>query len=137
MGSDDRSNPFRKRLPPSQGSRPVADRIHRLELPTPFPVGPVNVYLIEGREPVLIDAGPNTREAWDSLLQGFQALGATIDQIRHVIITHGHADHYGLASRIAAESGAPVWIHRDDRAMIQDYPKALHEIGRASCRERV
>ena len=89
-------------------------------------MGPVNVYLIEGREPVLIDAGPNTREAWDSLLQGFPALGATIDQIRHIIITHGHADHYGLASRIAAESGASVWIHRDDRAMIQDYPQALH-----------
>ena len=104
----------------------MANRIHRLELPTPFPVGPVNVYLIEGREPVLIDAGPSTPEAWDSLMRGFQALGAAIDQIRHIIITHGHADHYGLASRIAAESGASVWIHQDDRAMIQDYPQALH-----------
>ncbi len=38
----------------------MASRIHCLEIPTPFPVGPVNIYLIEGKEPVLIDAGPNT-----------------------------------------------------------------------------
>jgi len=47
----------------------VASRIHALEIPTPFPVGPVNVYLIEGREPALIDTGPNTSEAWESLRQ--------------------------------------------------------------------
>ena len=47
----------------SPGQRPVTSRIHTLEIPTPFPVGPVNVYLIEGREPALIDTGPNTSEA--------------------------------------------------------------------------
>lgn len=104
----------------------MAGHIHRLEIPTPFPVGPVNVYLIEGGEPILIDAGPNTSEAWQSLLQGLRGLGATVDQIRHIVITHGHADHFGLASRIAAESGALVWVHQDDREMIQDYPQALH-----------
>ncbi len=104
----------------------MASRIHCLQIPTPFPVGPVNVYLIEGHEPVLVDAGPNTREAWDGLLQGLQGLGATIDQIRHIVITHGHADHYGLAGRIAAESRALVWVHQGDLEMIQDYPGALH-----------
>ena len=48
----------------------MASRIHTLEIPTPFPVGPVNIYLIEGREPALIDTGPNTPEAWQSLQQG-------------------------------------------------------------------
>ncbi len=104
----------------------MAGQIHRFEVPTPFPVGPVNVYLIEGREPILIDAGPNTPEAWGGLLQGLQRLGATVDQIRHIVITHGHADHYGLAGRIAAASRAMVWVHQDDREMIQDYPQALH-----------
>jgi glyoxylase-like metal-dependent hydrolase (beta-lactamase superfamily II) len=104
----------------------MAGRVHRLEIPTPFPVGPVNLYLIEGREPTLIDTGPNTPEAWDGLVQGLRGLGATVDQIRHIIITHGHADHYGLAGRIAAESGALVWVHQGDRDIIQDYPLALH-----------
>jgi len=70
MGSGGRSNPSRKRSLPSPGQRPVTSRIHTLEFPTPFPVGPVNVYLIEGREPALIDTGPNTSEAWESLQQG-------------------------------------------------------------------
>ena len=47
----------------------MASRIHALKIPTPFPVGPVNVYLIEGREPALIDTGPNTSETWESLQQ--------------------------------------------------------------------
>jgi len=105
----------------------VTSRIHTLEIPTPFPVGPVNVYVIEGRETALIDTGPNTPEAWESLQQGLERLGATVDQIRHIVITHGHADHYGLAGRIAAESGASVWAHRDDRDMIQEYPQALYD----------
>lgn len=104
----------------------MTGRVHRIEIPTPFPVGPVNVYLIEGRESALIDAGPNTPGAWESLLQGLTRLGATVDQIRHIIITHAHADHFGLASRIAGESGASVWLHEDDREMAEDYPQALH-----------
>ena len=125
-GSAGRSNLSPKRLLRNRSLHPVPGRIHCLELPTPFPVGPVNVYLVEGREPILIDAGPNTREAWDGLFQGLQGLGATVDQIRHIMITHGHADHYGLASRIAEASGALVWVHQGDLEMVEDYPRALH-----------
>ena len=32
--------------------------LHCLSLPTPFPVGPVNVYLAEGEPLTLIDTGP-------------------------------------------------------------------------------
>jgi hypothetical protein len=31
---------------------------HRLPLPTPFPVGPINVYLAEGDPLTLVDTGP-------------------------------------------------------------------------------
>jgi len=33
-------------------------KIHRISVPTPFYVGPVNVYLIEEDPLTLIDAGP-------------------------------------------------------------------------------
>lgn len=32
--------------------------LHTLSVPTPFPVGPVNVYLAEGDQLTLVDAGP-------------------------------------------------------------------------------
>ncbi|MDR7561019.1 MAG: MBL fold metallo-hydrolase, partial [Armatimonadota bacterium] len=38
-------------------------RLHRIELPTPFPVGPVNAYLLAGEPLTLVDAGPRTPQA--------------------------------------------------------------------------
>ena len=41
--------------------------VHRIEVPTPFPVGSVNCYLIEGNPLTLVDNGPRTDELWISL----------------------------------------------------------------------
>jgi glyoxylase-like metal-dependent hydrolase (beta-lactamase superfamily II) len=88
--------------------------IHRISLPTPFYVGPVNVYLIEGEPLTLVDAGPRTDEAIEALRAGLARVGRKISDIRRVIITHAHADHYGLARLIVEESGATPYIHSWD-----------------------
>jgi len=85
--------------------------LHRIIVSTPFLVGPVNVYLLDGPEPALVDAGPNTEQAWTTLHAGLAAHGRTLADIRHLVITHTHPDHFGLAARIAAESGARVYSH--------------------------
>ncbi|MEE9617427.1 MAG: hypothetical protein V3T90_10545 [Anaerolineae bacterium] len=36
----------------------IPDYLHTIPLPTPFPVGPVNVHLAEGEPLTLVDAGP-------------------------------------------------------------------------------
>jgi glyoxylase-like metal-dependent hydrolase (beta-lactamase superfamily II) len=38
-----------------------------------------------------------------------------------VLITHGHADHFGLARRIRQESGAPVMIHELEVAVSHQF----------------
>ena len=90
---------------------PTSD-IHPIIVPTPFLVGPVNVYLLDGPEPALIDAGPNTPEAMSALREGLAAHGRALPDIRHLVITHSHPDHFGMATRIVAESGARVYSHR-------------------------
>src|ERR671922_292915 len=45
-------------------------RIIPIILPTPFYIGPVNVYLIKEDPVTLIDTGPKTREALDALRAG-------------------------------------------------------------------
>jgi glyoxylase-like metal-dependent hydrolase (beta-lactamase superfamily II) len=47
----------------------ILPHLHQLVIPTPFPVGPVNVYLCtETDEPLaLIDTGPRTGETWEAL----------------------------------------------------------------------
>jgi glyoxylase-like metal-dependent hydrolase (beta-lactamase superfamily II) len=87
-------------------------------IPTPFPVGPVNVYLLDGRSPALVDAGPDTVEAKEALIAGLAANGRQLSDIRQVVITHSHPDHYGLAAWVAAESGAQVVAHHFSVARI-------------------
>jgi hypothetical protein len=36
-------------------------RIEKLVVPTPFPVGPINLYLIIDEPMTLVDTGPKTR----------------------------------------------------------------------------
>ena len=89
-------------------------RIHRISVPTPFYVGPVNVYLIEEDPLTLIDAGPRDDASLEALRSGLRNLGHKLSDIKRIIISHAHADHYGLARVIVEESGATPYIHEWD-----------------------
>jgi glyoxylase-like metal-dependent hydrolase (beta-lactamase superfamily II) len=93
-------------------------RIHRLSLPTPFYVGPVNVYLIDEEPLTLVDAGPRTEETIAALRSGLARLGRKLSDIKRIIITHAHTDHYGLARLVVEESGATPFIHSWDAAAV-------------------
>jgi glyoxylase-like metal-dependent hydrolase (beta-lactamase superfamily II) len=94
-------------------------RIVPLSLPTPYPVGPVNAYLLPGPPVTLVDCGPKTREALAALETGLAGAGTRLGQVERLIITHGHVDHFGLAARVAVESGARVMVHAADRPKLQ------------------
>ncbi|MCC7207236.1 MAG: MBL fold metallo-hydrolase [Anaerolineae bacterium] len=85
--------------------------LHRIALPTPFPVGPVNVYLAEGEPLTLVDCGVRNDETWSALGEALRALGYDIRDIERVLITHHHTDHLGMAGEIARESRAEIWTH--------------------------
>ncbi len=74
----------------------VKEEIYRLVVPTPFPVGNVNMYIIKGESLTLIDAGVKTEEAWQSFKDQLHALGYQPSDIEQVVITHHHPDHVGL-----------------------------------------
>jgi len=60
---------------------------------TPYMVGPVHCYTAWfGDELVLFDTGPPVVEA-----QRFLAERIDLGRLRHVVVTHCHIDHYGLA----------------------------------------
>jgi glyoxylase-like metal-dependent hydrolase (beta-lactamase superfamily II) len=78
-------------------------------------VGPVNVHVIL-RDPItLIDSGPLTEEAWEALQSGLAGLGLGVSDVKRVLLTHGHQDHYGLAEKIADASGAKLYGGKLDR----------------------
>ncbi|MCL4263723.1 MAG: MBL fold metallo-hydrolase [Anaerolineae bacterium] len=82
----------------------------RIELPTPFDVGPVNVYLFTEPEPVLVDTGVDSDDSWAALQAGLAAHGLAVADLQRVIITHAHVDHLGAAARITAHSNAQIHI---------------------------
>jgi len=105
-------------------------KVHRLIVPTPFYVGPVNVYLIEEEPLTLIDAGPRDEASLTALRAGLRELGYQFSDIRRIIVSHAHADHYGLAQRVQEESNATVMIHEWDApavAQTEDY-RAYREL---------
>ncbi|GBC81516.1 putative metallo-hydrolase YflN [bacterium HR10] len=86
-------------------------RIHQLQIPTPFPVGPVNVTLLLEDPITLVDTGPQTEEAFAALRQQLRACGVRVEDIRRIVLTHSHEDHAGQAARLQALSGAIVYVH--------------------------
>ncbi len=85
--------------------------VYQIIMPTPYKVGPVNVYVIKNRPVTLIDAGADTPEAYKVLRHMLTLLGVDINDIERVLLTHSHPDHAGLAAAIAAESGAAMMAH--------------------------
>lgn len=85
--------------------------VYQLSIPTPYPVGPVNVYLIKSDPITLIDIGPDTPEGKKKLREGLKSLGVDLAQIKRVLLTHSHPDHCGLAAWISHESGAAIYAH--------------------------
>jgi glyoxylase-like metal-dependent hydrolase (beta-lactamase superfamily II) len=94
--------------------------IHRLPIPIPFPQagGPVNAYAVEEEDGglLLVDAGYGSEEATGALAQGLAALGRRFDEVRRIVITHGHVDHFGGARFVEDQAGRalPVFAHPAD-----------------------
>src|SRR6266704_3263299 len=81
-------------------------------LPTPFYIGPVNVYLIKDDPITLIDTGPKTKETVDVLRAGLRNAGISISDIRRIVLTHAQEDHCGLARSLRDEAkDAQVFVH--------------------------
>ncbi len=73
-------------------------------------MGMANAYLIEGDDGLtLIDAGYPDKEA--AVFEAIRGLGRFPEQLKHLILTHGHPDHIGSAARIVRQTGARTYMH--------------------------
>lgn len=100
--------------------------VHLIRVPTPFPVGPTNCWLIEGSPLTLFDTGPLTADALTSLEAGLAALGHRVEDLERLVISHGHIDHFGLAATLKKRSGAKLFLYTDERRMVEQF-QATHE----------
>ena len=83
-------------------------------LPTPYPIGPVTVYLLTGDPLTLVDTGPATGVAWRALNAALAERSLRPVDVRRVLLTHAHHDHFGLARRFI-RLGASLAAHPGER----------------------
>ncbi len=99
--------------------------VFRLRLPLPWPGVPHgNAWAVRaGDGVVLFDTGmhtppgaPKGHKAGEpgSMTQLERALGMcglSVEDVRLVVCTHAHSDHYGQAATIVARAGCELWMH--------------------------
>jgi glyoxylase-like metal-dependent hydrolase (beta-lactamase superfamily II) len=90
----------------------LPDGTLRTMLPTPFPVGPVNCYLLLGSTVTVIDPGMVWRDSTDQLTAFLAEAGLTPAGVDRVVVTHGHPDHFGAAGWLSDQADAPVLCGR-------------------------
>ncbi len=120
-----------KRASPPSSER-VLPGIWRLRLPLPWPGVPHgNAWaLAAGEGLVLVDTGIGGAGRMRQLDLALAQAGFAVEDIRLLVCTHSHTDHYGLAAPIVERAGCELWLHpawEHVRLTVEDPEAALEQ----------
>lgn len=87
-------------------AKPVVSGVYSISL------GMVNVFLLDGDELTLIDAG--TAGSAGRILAAVRELRRQPQDLKHILITHHHSDHVGALAELQQAAGAQVYMHEKD-----------------------
>lgn len=103
------------------GITKIADDIVQVQIPLPYALNIVNCYLLRESDGwTLVDTGLNTADARSQWKSAMNALGIKPTEIKKIVLTHMHPDHYGMAGwwQRLTESPIPLSIpEREQRQM--------------------
>jgi glyoxylase-like metal-dependent hydrolase (beta-lactamase superfamily II) len=133
MSPDDRHNEVAR-------TERVLPGVWRLRLPCPWPGVPhVNAWALSRPDGVvLVDTGIGGEEGLHQLELALAQAKLKLRDVRLLVCTHSHTDHYGLAGPIVDAAGCELWMHPSwdhVRAMAEDPDRALErriEVARQS-----
>jgi glyoxylase-like metal-dependent hydrolase (beta-lactamase superfamily II) len=92
--------------------RQIAPGFYLLHLPLPMKPTIVNVYLVDGgSEWALIDTGMHTQESLEAFSAALETVGVRPEEIRKIVCTHHHPDHFGTSGPYRALCHAEVFLH--------------------------
>lgn len=80
-------------------------------------LGFVNAFLIEADGLTLIDTG--VAGSAGKILDAVRELGKQPRDIRHILVTHCHADHTGSLHELKTATGAPAYMHPVDAELVR------------------
>jgi glyoxylase-like metal-dependent hydrolase (beta-lactamase superfamily II) len=110
----------------------IVPGIHWIKMPISLEestLSHVNVYLIEGDKGyLLVDSGWNTDKSFATLHNYLLKIGAVFEDIKQIVVTHVHPDHYGMAGRIKKLSGATIAMHHLEKGFIRSRYVSMEEL---------
>lgn len=108
--------------------------IRQIRLPMPNnPLRHINSYLIKADDGyVLVDCGWDLPEVLDALRAALKDEGIGLDDVRRLVVTHYHSDHYGLAGRLVGLGRLRLMMHRLDWAYVRDNLSSLRDYSHQS-----
>ncbi len=81
--------------------------------------------------PTLVDTGSGYGSSNEQLLQGIETLktefneSLAVKDIRRILISHGHIDHFGGVAFMVEQTGAQVGVHEIDRRVLTAYEERV------------
>lgn len=97
----------------------VAPGVRRIELPLPFALRAVNVFLVEGDDGWgLVDSGLHTAEAEKVLGDALAEARIRWADVKRLFVTHLHPDHLGMSGTFE-RSGTEVVMHAPEIAGVE------------------
>jgi glyoxylase-like metal-dependent hydrolase (beta-lactamase superfamily II) len=99
----------------------VLPNLFRNKIPLPdSPLKYLNSYIIRDPErSLIIDTGLNRTECLEAMQKGLDTLGIDLSK-SDIFITHLHADHFGLISKLAADS-TNIFFSRPDKELMESW----------------
>lgn len=117
--------------------REPAPGVFRLVLPLPFPgLTAVNAFLLRGgADTTLVDCGiydpdPAGEHGWDALAGALAACDASPGDVKRLVVTHPHIDHYGMAARFVEATGCELVMHQACESELDLYRDPDERVGR-------
>ena len=97
----------------------VVPGLWRLRLPLPWPGVPhCNAWAIAaGDGIVLVDTGMHEPGSLVHLERALDMCNLRLENVRLLVCTHAHSDHYGQASTIVERAGCELWMHPNHQHM--------------------
>jgi glyoxylase-like metal-dependent hydrolase (beta-lactamase superfamily II) len=94
-------------------ARQVTEHVFRV------PLRIVNVFVIVLPDSLtLVDAGPSG--SWPRVARAIRGLGRRPEEVTDIVVTHLHGDHTGALAEAKRATGARVWMHAADAALIRE-----------------